>query len=69
MELRGLTAHSVLPTGRQPRMARWLAEGDVRTLCIGQKQFEGILRGRPETSLAVMRVLGDRLRERETAAH
>ena len=46
-----------------------MAEGDVRTLCIGQKQFEGILRERPETSLAVMRVLSDRLRERENAAH
>ncbi len=54
---------------RQPRMARLVAEGDVRALCIGQKQFEGILRERPETSLAVMRVLCDRLRERETAAH
>jgi CRP-like cAMP-binding protein len=50
-------------------MARLVAEGDVRTLCIGHKQFEGILRERPETSLAVMRVLCDRLRERETAAH
>ena len=54
---------------RKPRMARLVAEGDVRTLCIGQKQFEGILRERPETSLAVMRVLSDRLRERETAAN
>ncbi len=53
---------------RKPRMARLVAEGDVRTLCIGQKQFEGILRERPETSLAVMRVLCDRLREREPAA-
>jgi HEAT repeat protein len=54
---------------RKPRMARLVAEGDVRTLCIGQKQFEGILRERPETSLAVMRVLCDRLRERETAVN
>jgi len=36
----------------------------VRTLCIGQKQFEVILRERPETSLAVMRVLCERLQER-----
>jgi HEAT repeat protein len=50
---------------RQPRMASLVAAGDVRTLCIGQKQFEGILRERPETSLAVMRVLCERLRERE----
>ena len=47
---------------------REVADGDVRTLCIGQRQFEGILRERPETSLAVMRVLCDRLRERESAA-
>lgn len=53
----------------RPRMARLVAAGDVRTLCIGQKQFEGILRERPETSLAVMRELCDRLRERENAAH
>ena len=52
---------------RKPRMARLVAAGDVRTLCIEQKQFEGILRERPETSLAVMRELCDRLRERENA--
>jgi HEAT repeat protein len=49
---------------KKPRMARLVAAGDVRTLCIEQKQFEGILRERPETSLAVMRDLCDRLRER-----
>ena len=54
---------------RKPRMARLVATGDVRTLCIEQKQFEGIMRERPETSLAVMRVLCDRLREREIAGH
>jgi HEAT repeat protein len=52
---------------QKPRMARLVATGDVRTLCIEQKQFEGILRERPETSLAVMRVLCDRLRERESS--
>lgn len=51
----------------EPRMASLVAEGDVRVLCIGQKQFEGILRERPETSLAVMRVLCARLREWEAA--
>ena len=54
---------------QKPRMARLVAVGDVRTLCIEQKQFEGILRERPETSLAVMRELCDRLRERESSAH
>ena len=54
---------------QKPRMARLVAVGDVRTLCIEQKQFEGILRERPETSLAVMRELCNRLRERESSAH
>jgi len=52
---------------RKPRMARLVAVGDVRALCIGQRQFEGMLRERPETSLAVMRELCERLRERENA--
>ena len=42
---------------QEERMASLVAAGDVRTLCINQKQFERILRERPETSLAVMRVL------------
>jgi CRP/FNR family cyclic AMP-dependent transcriptional regulator len=50
---------------KEPRMASLVAVGDVRTLCISQKPFEGILRQRPETSLAVMRVLCARLREHE----
>ncbi|MGH2521933.1 MAG: cyclic nucleotide-binding domain-containing protein, partial [Anaerolineales bacterium] len=49
---------------QEPRMASLVASGDVRTLCIDQKHFEGILRERPETSLAVMRVLCARLREK-----
>jgi CRP-like cAMP-binding protein len=51
---------------QEPRMASLVAAGDVRTLNIDQTQFEGILRERPETSLAVMRVLCERLRERES---
>jgi CRP/FNR family transcriptional regulator len=47
----------------EPRMATLIASGNIRTLCISQKQFEQILRQRPETSLAVMRVLCSRLRE------
>lgn len=46
----------------EPRMASLLAQGEVRALCIGQKQFEGIIRDRPETSLAVMRELIERLK-------
>jgi CRP-like cAMP-binding protein len=48
---------------QQPRMATLVAQGDVRTLCIDQGQFEGILRERFEISLAVMRELCQRLRE------
>lgn len=52
-----------------PRMASLVATGEVRTLCIGHKQFEVVLRERPETSMAVMRMLCERLRERENAAN
>jgi CRP-like cAMP-binding protein len=48
---------------QEPRMASLIASGDVRTLTIEQKQFEGILRERPETRLAVLRVLCERLQE------
>lgn len=48
---------------REPRMASLITAGQVRTLCIDQKSFEAILRERPETGLAVMRVLCQRLKE------
>jgi HEAT repeat protein len=48
---------------QEPRMASLVTAGQVRTLCIDQKSFEAILRERPETSLAVMRVLCQRLKE------
>lgn len=48
---------------REPRMASLIASGDVRVLCLDQKSFEGLLRERPEISLAVMRVLCTRLKE------
>ena len=48
---------------QEPRMASLSARGDVRVLHIAQPQFEAILRERPETSLAVMRVLCARLKE------
>ena len=48
-----------------PRVASLVASGHVRVLCIDQKQFEGMLRERPEISLAVMRVLIARLKESE----
>jgi hypothetical protein len=48
---------------REPRIATLVASDTVRTLCIEQKKFEGILRERPEISLAMMRVLCRRLKE------
>ena len=48
---------------RAPRVATLIAVGDVRALALGQKEFEGLLRERPETSLAVIRVLCARLAE------
>lgn len=47
----------------QPRMASLVCAGEVRTLALDHKRFERILTDRPEASLAVMRVLCDRLRE------
>jgi len=47
----------------EPRMASLVAEGDVRTLSIDRQRFQRILKERPEASLAVMRVLCERLRE------
>lgn len=52
---------------REPRVASLVAEGEVRTLRIGRAEFETILRERPETALAVMRVLSHRLAERSSA--
>jgi HEAT repeat protein len=50
----------------EPRMASLVSSGDVRTLSIDRRRFERILRDRPDASLAVMRVLCDRLRESHT---
>jgi HEAT repeat protein len=48
---------------QQPRMATLIARGEVRALCIEHQDFEAILRLYPETSLSVMRVLCNRVRE------
>ncbi len=45
------------------RSAKLVASGDIHVLCLDQKSFEGLLRERPEVSLAVMRMLCDRLRQ------
>jgi CRP/FNR family cyclic AMP-dependent transcriptional regulator len=49
--------------GEDRRMATLAARGAVRTLRLDRGRFERILRERPEVALAVIRVLGDRLRE------
>lgn len=49
--------------GHEPRMASLIAAGDVRALCIDQKSFEGLIRERPDVSIAVMKVLSQRLKE------
>ena len=47
----------------EPRIAGLVARGSVRVLSIDRRRFEAILRERPETSLAVIRVLCQRLAE------
>ena len=47
----------------EPRIAGLVARGDVRVLSIARRQFESILRERPETALGVIRVLCQRLAE------
>jgi len=49
----------------RPRMAGLVARGPVRLLSIARRPFEAILRERPEISLAVMRVLCERLADRD----
>jgi HEAT repeat protein len=47
----------------EPRMASLVCATEVRTLNLDRPRFERILRERPEASLALIRVLCDRLRE------
>lgn len=46
---------------QSPHSASLIAAGETRLLTISRTDFEQILRLRPETSLAVMRVLCNRL--------
>jgi hypothetical protein len=46
-----------------PRSATLLTEGEVRVLAIDGETFKGILRERPEVSLAVLKSISRRLRE------
>jgi CRP/FNR family transcriptional regulator len=47
----------------EPRSASGIAVGKVHALALDRKNFESLLRERPEVSLAVMRVLCKRLRQ------
>ncbi len=49
-----------------PRSASLLTRGDVRVLAIEGETFKGILRERPEVSLAVLKSVSRRLREMST---
>ncbi len=46
-----------------PRIASLIAEGPVRTIRIGHREFESMVRERPDLALGVMRVLALRLAE------
>jgi hypothetical protein len=48
---------------KEPRIATVIAVGNVHTLFINQKNFESLLRDRPDASLAVIQVLCQRLTE------
>jgi hypothetical protein len=51
---------------REPRVASLVAAGEVRTIRIGRREFESLLRERPDVGLAVMRVLAHRVAETAT---
>lgn len=47
----------------RPRMADLIAYGDVRTIWITRRAFEGMVHDRPDVAIGVMRVLAMRLAE------
>jgi HEAT repeat protein len=47
----------------RPRMADLVADGDVRTIWITRRAFEGMVHDRPDVAIGVMRVLATRLTE------
>lgn len=53
---------------QEPRMATLVADGDVRTVTLGHREFESMLRERPSIALAVMRVLAHRVAESSRSA-
>jgi CRP-like cAMP-binding protein len=46
---------------RAPHVATLVAEGGVRTLHIGYREFEAMIHERPDIALAIMRVLAEQL--------
>jgi HEAT repeat protein len=48
---------------QSPRIASLVADGAVRTIRLGHREFESMLRERPAIAMAVMRVLANRLAE------
>lgn len=50
---------------QEPRIASLVADQAVRTIRVGRRDFESMLRERPGVALAVMRVLAQRLAEAE----
>ena len=46
-----------------PRMASLVADGDVRAIRIGRREFESMIHDRPDIGIGVMRVLAQRLAE------
>jgi hypothetical protein len=48
---------------QSPRIASLVADGAVRTIRLGNREFESMLRERPGIAMAVMRVLANRLAE------
>jgi CRP-like cAMP-binding protein len=54
---------------KEPRSATVTAVGDVRTLSINQRNFESLLRDRPDASLAVIQILCERLKQADQKLH
>ncbi len=48
---------------RDPRIASLVADGDVRAIRIGRREFESMIHDRPDIGIGVMRVLAHRLAE------
>jgi CRP-like cAMP-binding protein len=46
-------------------MADLVADGNVRTIWIARRAFEGMVHDRPDVAIGVMRVLATRLGERQ----